>query len=241
MSIFFIHIPRTMGTTLKNIFLARHFQPGQYQLTLRWDHCLSGMPIGNHIKFGAGHLPYGAKAMFQQAPVLITILRDPVQRAWSMYHFIQRTERHYLHKEANEMSLEEFAANPATNCTISNLQCKYLAFDKDPGVFFHGLDGRECTKKLEGFSGPLLHEKAIEIISRDEFRWVCIADKFEESVKLLWLALGLPELPITPGLKAHSYQIPKLEYKILEELNLQDILLYEWASRVFTGGLNEEN
>lgn len=218
--IFFVHIPRTMGTTLKNIFLAPHFQAGEYHLDVKWGNLFNNPSLKIH-KFIAGHLPLNAR-QFMFSPRCITILRDPIQRAYSMYHFIKKNPNHYLYRAANEMNLVDFAYNSATGFCLSNLQCKYITYSK-PIVRGTAID---LTKALS--SSRTDGDYAIELVDRS-FEWVCIADRFEQSVKLLWEILGLKGVEVTPGLKAHRHRIAKREREILTEINREDLILYKYV------------
>ena len=49
------------------------------------------------IRLFRGHMPYGLHTYLPQPATYFTLLRDPVERVISYYHFIQRTPGHYLY------------------------------------------------------------------------------------------------------------------------------------------------
>lgn len=82
----FLHIPKTAGTTVNDI-LFKHFPteqifPGQTILDYRKQKDFSAYSLYK------GHLPFSfAQAHFPEDTRYITLLREPVERALSLYYF----------------------------------------------------------------------------------------------------------------------------------------------------------
>jgi hypothetical protein len=91
----------------------------------------------------------------------VTVLRHPLYRAVSLYHFIRRKERHREHKMAREMGLEEFyrTASDLNPRYYRNLQCRRIAGIDDARVALERIEakflGVGFTEHLPAFAGAL--------------------------------------------------------------------------------------
>lgn len=109
--VIFLHAPKTGGTTLVRI-IERQCTPGSV-LTLydsSYGEELAAYPAEeiDRVRAIAGHFYFGVHTFIARPSVYITLLRDPVDRVISHYHFVRRSPGHYLYDAANELSLSEF-------------------------------------------------------------------------------------------------------------------------------------
>ena len=82
--VYFLHIPKTAGTSLLHLLIWR-FSP---------EDCLHdpqkpsrhGLDV-NQYQFVSGHSDFGLVKQFHQRPIVITFLREPIDRALSSYYF----------------------------------------------------------------------------------------------------------------------------------------------------------
>ena len=101
-TIIFLHIPKAAGTTLHRI-LERHYPPSAIFSIGADAHAsireFKALPEAERaaIRLFRGHMPYGLHTYLPQPATYFTLLRDPVARVISYYHFIQRTPGHYLY------------------------------------------------------------------------------------------------------------------------------------------------
>ena len=101
-TVIFLHIPKAAGTTLHRI-LERHYPPAAIFSIGVEAHAsireFKALPEAERaaIRLFRGHMPFGLHTYLPQPASYFTLLRDPVERVISYYHFIQRTPEHYLY------------------------------------------------------------------------------------------------------------------------------------------------
>ena len=101
-TVIFLHIPKAAGTTLHRI-LERQYPPTAIFSIGSDAHTsireFKELPDAQRaaIRLFRGHMPYGLHSYLPQPATYFTILRDPVERVISYYHYILRTPDHYLH------------------------------------------------------------------------------------------------------------------------------------------------
>jgi len=79
--VFFIHIPKTVGTTFKNILYENYSED---EICPIWDESIL---FKNHSKYKLfhGHFDFDVSEKFEVKPVLITFLRDPLEISYYYY------------------------------------------------------------------------------------------------------------------------------------------------------------
>lgn len=123
------HLPKTGGTTLQMI-LSRNYQVN------RVVHVTSPFLRDNPgVLFKRGHLPAVVTGHFDLSNVLymaitrptvhVTMLREPVSRVISFYHYVRESPKHPLHEMAMSMDLASFVKRPRAE--VSNEQALKLA------------------------------------------------------------------------------------------------------------------
>jgi hypothetical protein len=136
-SLFFIHIPKTGGTTLRDL-IEQRFEPH----TLCPDDYIIRRSGGNYPRipwylslpddeFGAvrllrGHLHFLAHRRFAERPFITTIFRDPVERTISELRYLARIAGKPL--EAEIEAVEAVACEGVPEC-LQNVQTKYFRGD----------------------------------------------------------------------------------------------------------------
>lgn len=106
------------------------------------------------------HFDFGGNALTR--PLLpIAVLRHPLYRAVSLYHFIKRKTAHREHKLAREFDLEAFyaAASEANPRYYKNLQCRRVCGIDDARVALETIDAKFLavgfTEQLDEFTAAL--------------------------------------------------------------------------------------
>jgi hypothetical protein len=62
------------------------------------------------IRLIEGHFDYGRHVHFSRRPLYVTIVRDPIKRFFSWYHYVQRLPDHPRHEKISGRSMEDALA-----------------------------------------------------------------------------------------------------------------------------------
>ncbi|MGJ3248883.1 MAG: sulfotransferase family 2 domain-containing protein [Elainellaceae cyanobacterium] len=247
-SLYFLHIPKTAGTTLY------HLLDGKFELddicpARFWSELLALSPESrNNYRFFRGHFGYPIHWMLDQKPVYITVLRNPIERVISYYESVCRHPYDFFHQfvASQNMSLADFIRSPDTRYTVANLQTRSLVLDVDvrsPHVRAlnrHattpcGLDGITETTLLEMPDDELL---AIAKQRLDEFAFVGLVEHFQDSILLLsyifgWYPFDPVERLNTAPQRRRQADVPPDILDEARELNRLDMELYDYATHLF--------
>ncbi|MET3089269.1 sulfotransferase family 2 domain-containing protein [Priestia megaterium] len=211
--IIFMHIPKTGGTTLNDIFKKSYAENEIY------DHVpLEAMR--NHFsqlkeedkketKAISGHHFYGIHDLFSKPYTYFTMMRNPIERVISLYYFL-KTYPGYYEENMRNMSFEEY-------------------IDWDP----QARNGQ--IHQICGQNSQLSLEKAKENLK--VFEVVGITEMFNESLLLLknkfnWANIEYKKENVTKSRPRISEVSPKIIKKI-EKNNELDIELYEFIKSNF--------
>jgi sulfotransferase family protein len=91
-TLFFLHLPKTAGTSMR-VLLSCRFAPADILAFEQSDSPeLRRQKLANVGRYGLvhGHMPYALVDLFERRPFVLTVLRDPVDRAVSAFHYMQQ-------------------------------------------------------------------------------------------------------------------------------------------------------
>jgi hypothetical protein len=247
----FVHIPRTGGGTFSSAISKNYSRlqgPGNYQRNP--EATRTGVErIGREgIKKAVGdHVPYGLYLQYLPADTrYVTILRDPVDRVLSHYHFHAQagrtpergagklrntwTELLNLERLEREGGEQEIAIEPDAEVTLEEgLRRKIPIYDNFMTRFLWG------GESLFGELPPDAAERAKENISK--FWFVGIRERLDDSIVLLGRQLGVGLMPY--HLRHVSQRRPQLGEtpdqlrQLVAEHNAMDVELYRFARERF--------
>lgn len=178
-----------------------------------------------------GHLPISYFAYFEQAKALrhMTVLRDPVKRIASFYHYIRRQDEHYLHRKIvdENLSLAQFVQQQLT-LECDNLQTRYLCTSDLSGVPIGS-----CTKEM-------LAEAKQNLVER--FAFVGVAESFAQSLELAartlaWRNTKMPTINVAPR---DSKPLDERDAAAIRSANELDCELHLFAQELFQKRLNQQ-
>lgn len=224
--LFFLHIPKTAGTTLNNIF--NDNIPSDAIFDLYTDEQLQQLEETTYeqiakYKLVRGHIFISDFKDILDGPVpfrVFTFLRDPIKRVVSEFNFLKSWPKSHLYSYLNEndVSLVEYVTS------------------KTPMLRQRGRNG--MVNSLSGVGAESVDERLERAWYHLQQRFVGfgILERFDESLLLLKQALGLEKTfyemqNVRSGKTVEPPSEEELE--VIREHNQADIELYRRASVEF--------
>jgi len=219
--IIFVHIPKASGTTISKL-LRRWFEPREiYEVgTKAREEDATELRRLPKPRLILGHAAFGLHEALHEPATYVTVLRDPVSRLISHYHYAGRTPMHPLHQRIRngELTLCDVARR------LPNLQTRYIG-----GL----VQGNPTEQTLE---------QAKANIDR-HFGIAGLAERFDETVMLLhrkfhqrvWPFVSENVSPRSP-----SSQIMADELREVRSQNTLDYELYDFVRTRFDRAVKEE-
>ncbi len=253
--IYFLHIPKTAGTSLRKIIEAQ-FAPEEIcpctvmqelaEMVRRDASELATYPLI------AGHMGYTVVSLLPTPPRVITMLRDPIARTISRFNYMKQHAQGSIRAPWNharfldpDVSIDDFLAFEPTRRLITNFQVRNLAQDFDLTQTYTDFDGKAIAPKMNklfaytstGMNDEDLLSKAKRRLASCEF--VGVTERFEESVVLLcrtfgWEStMGIPFLNATSQSAGLDCSLAKQTRAALQTCTALDAALYAFANELF--------
>jgi hypothetical protein len=239
-ALFFLHIPKTAGTSLREL-LSPRFSRAEILAFERSDSRElrdEKLASVDRYRFVHGHVPYALAGRFERRPFVATILRDPLERAVSAFHYMQgqvlgpvSAARARDYTAAGRMPIGELIRREplAASRHLGNLQAWILSTPNLNERFEYGVDHRVAV------SGSDL-ERAKEHLAACDF--IGLTERMNESVDLLSHALQARPLGEVSTANRSPARLAVAELDpptmtALADLTAQDRELYTFACRLF--------
>jgi hypothetical protein len=222
-TVIFLHLPKAAGSTLNRVIAQQYTPEAIYQVggkapELRARELAAGTAPPAKIRLVTGHLPFGVHREVHSDFTYITMLREPVERMISHYHYARKLAKHPLHADivSGRLTLREAARQ------LANHQTRYLA-------------DQEVRATPETVGRDAL-ESAKENLAR-HFAVAGLTERFEETLILLQRELGWKVRPVAssnvtrerPSRSACSED----DLAAIRAVNPLDLELYDWARSRF--------
>lgn len=229
-----LHIPKTAGSTLTSIV----------DTNFHIDEIFPASTVGRfspdeleRYKLFRDHFDYNIHRFFKKKPYYMTILRDPIDRAISLYEFWKRSrERNQpdnkpmsgLLQKATLEGLAGFICHPdpQVRSRTSNRQVRQLAI---------GIGGLSTDPSADFSDDELL---AMAKKNLDDCLFVAITERFQDSVFLLAYVFGWYPIADYQSLRvaakrSRKEDIPQADLEAIAQVNHLDIALYEYGYERF--------
>lgn len=226
--LFFLHIPKAAGTTFYSI-LTRYF-PEEQVLPANDGRIPYFKYVGvqglQKFRLLRAHHDYTVYPFLPRRPVFITFLRDPILRLISHYRFIQREPTNQFHEIVvnQRMTLTDFVAEPEIRRRVVNRQVRQIA---------GALTLKSEARDLSG--DDLL---AIAKVRLQEFAYFGLAERFEDSLRLLCYTFGWDPVHeytlynVAPH-PSNKDDLTQEELEAAQRVNHLDLALYQYAEELF--------
>jgi hypothetical protein len=226
---FFLHIPRTAGTTL-NTVLRNNFAPAEiievYDQADYAAHARHSAEELRGVRLIQGHLLlqcYDPPRMYGAPVQVFTFLRDPIERLVSEYAFLRAWKANHMYAYLND----------------NNVSFRDYILSDEPKLRYRGRNfmtrcvaGRDTGAKAYPLTAVALAKRHLERV----FGFVGLQERFMESLLLLGDFLGLRNLLHEKRNALHTEAKPALsagDIALAREVNQGDQELYDFAAALF--------
>jgi hypothetical protein len=220
--IYFLHIPKTAGSSLRQIIEANYSPEELEVIGVHWTTWMTAKDVHQRIegkpdiKAVHGHFSYGVHRQIGGEARYVTFLRTPRDRVISGYFHLRRHPKNPLRAAVEELSLKEYLDSG-------------LVPDVDNGMV-RRLSGVMDTVPY-GNIGPTHLEAALEHMQRD-FIFVGTLEQFDPSIYLLGRELSWKRRHYSKerqGTNRKGYEPSPETARRIDELTSYDRHLYDAA------------
>lgn len=227
---FFLHIPRTAGTTINSILL-QHFSPEEiinvYSQEEYQRHAYHTQDELKNIKFITGHLllqQYDTPKIYDINIRVFTLLREPIARLISEYIFLRTWKNNHLYTLLNDNNIS-FAEYISSNEKILRYRGK--------NFITRCLVGKDIGNSA--YPQSALEQAKYNL--QNVFCFFGIQERFTESILMLGKEIGVKNLLHLKrnalNKKSTTIHISDDEIQLAVQLNKADRELYEFACALF--------
>lgn len=242
MTVLFLHIPKTAGSTLRSL-LELQYKNSKALFLMGSDPVQSfndwmDNNTLEHIDLLFGHIDFGIHKNFIKDVDYATMIRHPLNRIISHYNYVKRESSHYLHRKVidNNLSLKQFVEN-GYSLELNNGMVRIL-------IGAGGSHKNEYSKynipygKCENW---MLQEAKENI--KQHFKIVGLQEEFEKSIVLLKRTLNWntykPYVSQNRTLKKYK-KLDEDTYNAIRKYNELDFQLFEYVQDSFKNKWNSE-
>lgn len=223
----FLHMPKAGGITLEGI-IKRQYPGGRFFRFTGSDEnaaAFCALPESERAEFDvlSGHVYFGIHEHVPRPCTYITMLRHPVERIVSLYHYVRRSPDHYLYNFgfADRRDVEDFVRRPITP-EIDNWQTRLLNPRPERFLPVGGVDGAMLERAMANLA--------------EHFAVVGVTERFDDTLELLrsrfgWTDLSYERRNAMPG-RSSADELPASTVEAIFEANRFDAELHRFAAEL---------
>lgn len=178
-TIVFLHLPKAAGSTLSGVFVRQYEEGAVHTISPPiWENLdrFRALPEARRhaVRLLLGHMPFGLHEWLRPPVRYVTMVREPLDRVVSHFHFVRGRPSHELFDRIRPgMTVGDYVRE-RTSLELDNGQVRLLS--ADPFVEF----GSVTRDHLEAAKRHLT----------EHFEVVGVSDRFDESLLVMREALG---------------------------------------------------
>jgi len=255
-AIFFIHIPKTAGTSFTRI-LEQLYPPEARCNAYYIQELIEVDPKTlSQLRLFIGHIDYAANELMPKPLNIVTFIRDPVERAISAYNHIKANADHPQHDlfNAEVSSLYDFANHPEFSRQLRNTQTGMLGRDNKFKLLYDLAHNKQIelneAKYLSNFHRQHEVTKIDLFVAQERLRKMSffgIMGWFDASISIFCDMFGVPHPTHPPrdNIAVYRQTSEKPEYdkrdmEAVRELVYIDNQLYNFSKRLFMSRFGAE-
>lgn len=245
--IVFIHIPKTGGISIhkmlsKSLFGIDDYKHFNSTINLMQD------PDRRLYPFVSGHFFFDAYKILSKDLIMFTFFRNPIDRTISAFEFMKAHPEVWLGKLAQE-TLKDFLSHEFVKKSLSNVQTKLLGVEIDFHYNYAQLVNKKINKEeyFDLINNAIYKEIAQHDLDRakknlEKLFFFGFTESLSNDIKKLFYKLGLNSPKVlhenrTPDEVRKRDKYTNEEIKLIEELNIYDIELYNYAKELYLGNM----
>lgn len=237
-TLYFLHIPKTAGTSFRTL-LEDHFDQHLVCPHLNLEDILGRPPSElSAYRLICGHHGWFLHSLVRGTPVLVTLLRDPVERSLSHFYHQRNRPDVWLHELVRDWTFEQYVTSPIGMSELANFQTRHLALDRIQEDYWDhsSLRDRDVDALLMKYADPRLLDRAIERLERCAV--VGLVERFEETLALTSYVFQWTPRSLIPRLNARQSRrdpgdLTDRALEAVRRLTALDRALYDHAAARF--------
>ena len=232
----FIHIRKTAGSSLRGL-LTNLFPVNR---VLSNAHSVSGPQEPSDAIFATGHVGFDYVRRFAVPPTIFTVIREPVSRCLSAYHFFRGNDEHFFRALAADWTDAEYQSRRRFTDRARHLDMLRFLVEEEvvarawlSNIQVRQLAGDSCVGLTD--ADPRLLETALANLGKCDLAG--IVERLDDTLRLLgqvmnWGRLG-PLQHLNRTIRPETPDVDPRCLEILRSWNSLDLRLYEEACRLF--------
>jgi hypothetical protein len=229
--LFFIHIPKSAGTTFIGILDTRFSINNICPVHWPFEKLLGQISFGDLKKYDfiRGHFPFSLIYQLDYRPICITFLRDPVERMISEFEQLKLEPQHHLHDILKSLSLEEFLNRKEILPYFVNKATRYFGGEPYTAHLAEQIPNLDLAKE-----------------NLESIEYFGITERFADSLDLFCFTFDLPMISsyetknVSPNRESRR-NIPRDLLEYIVELNQIDIQFYQYGLNLFEQRIQVKN